>query len=117
MLPSSLRLSLREQPEFFAQARRKRLPHLLVFYAPLAEAVQNPARFAVIIKKTHGNAVQRAKFKRAVRSAIIGLFQHHPHLFQLPYSFVLMPLGRVQSQATYEHELQEYLESAVPPAH
>jgi len=119
MLPSSLRLSLRDQPEFFAQARRKRLEHLLVFYAPSSESAESLTRFAVIIKKSHGNAVQRAKFKRVVRSAVVALSQHHPSLITRSpaFNFVLMPLGRVQSQATYEHELQEYLESAFSPAH
>lgn len=120
MLPARLRFPLRTNPEFFTQARRQRLPHLLAFVRQENERAsaaqethatpESPTRFAIIIKKTHGKAVERAQFKRLVRSAVIALHKQQPHLFTLPYAVVLMPLGPVQSQATYEQELTQLLE-------
>jgi RNase P protein component len=110
MLPASLRFPLRNHPDFFDTARRKRFPHLLVFFRP--ETANTPLRFSVIVKKSHGSAPERATYKRRVRAAIIALSQKHPEFFSRPSSLVLMPLGAVQSQSIYEQEIQQFLESA-----
>lgn len=121
MLPSILRFPLRDNPDFFAKVYRKRTRHVLAFiqdetaFDEMSSSDPShpslPTRFAVIVKKTHRTAVERVKFKRMIRSAVVALHKQRPQLFAAPRAFVLLPLGRVQSVDTYVAEIAQLLES------
>jgi ribonuclease P protein component len=104
MLPISLRLSLRQEKDFFLDPRLERSAHLTVFIQPSEE---NGLRAAILVKKTHGGAVQRAKIRRILRSALVGLWKENPALFAQPFAAAILPRGPSVAQAVYQQELKE----------
>lgn len=107
MLPVSLRLDLRDTPDFFSQARSCVQPHLRLLYRQHAPSTGLQA--AVVVSKKHGKAAQRNKTKRWLRNAIIALEKEEPTVFALPYSLVILVKGPPQTYASYDTELRQLL--------
>ncbi len=67
MLPSFLRLPLRTDPEFFSRSSVHR-GRSLRFYFQKNDLAHH--RFAVVVKKAHGKATQRALTRRRILSSV-----------------------------------------------
>ena len=110
MFPSPLRLNLRQESDFFTLAHsvNGRFLRVLFNHSP---AYPSPARlrFAVIVPKRHGQAVQRNQTKRLIRAATMAIKQEFPAVFDLPYAVVVFVKGKPQTYATYEQELRHLL--------
>lgn len=116
MLPHSLRLDLRNYSDFFKNVPSRRFGGLRFFWQ-VEKNTQNskennlsPTRFAIIVKKKHGNAPQRAKTKRLVRHAIVALHHQEPQLFNTPQSVAILVQGKPQTQADYEKSIKQFLQ-------
>ena len=116
MLPSFLRFPLRKNSQFFSEAQSVNERHLRVLYSPLSQnAAQDSSskesglQLAIIVPKRHGNAVERVKTKRLIRSAINELQKAQSPVFALPYSVVVYVKGQHQDYAQYKQELASAL--------
>jgi ribonuclease P protein component len=107
MLPKFLRFFLRKDKDFFAEPKKLHSPHLLLFYKPDSQA--RNLTFAIIVKKTHGQATQRQQTRRRIYQAIQSLRQQETERFTLPYKLTLLVKGQPQTQQTYEIEIHQLL--------
>lgn len=110
MFPSSFRLNLRQESDFFASAHSINGQFLRVLFD---QSPPSPSpdrlRLAVIVPKRHGQAVQRNQTKRFIRAATMAIKQEFPAVFDLPYAVVVFVKGKPQTYATYEQELRHLL--------
>lgn len=128
MLPINLRLDLRQNKNFFNQALSRRIGSLRFFWTTDENNKQSQqisrknagkqnsnhlssTRFAIIVKKTFGNAPQRSKIKRLLRHAIIELYHDSPQLFTVSQSVVVLVQGRTQSQSDYKKTIEQFLQN------
>lgn len=115
MLPQQLRFDYRAAPQFFNTSHWINLPGAKndPFLRSLSFRVQNSEspqlRWAIVVPKKLGNAVQRAKIKRLVRHTLIALFQHSPQDFEQPYNVVIFVRSRLESQSEVEQIITTFL--------
>lgn len=113
MLPSPLRLDLRQNPDIFSQARVFRSRFWTGLWRPAPSSSQvSPAlnQWAIIVKKNVARGVQRSQLKRQVRQAIVAL---PPSLPQTDLQIVLIPRRSVLNtpHALLVEDLQNNLKS------
>lgn len=115
MLPQNLRFHFRAHPEFFDESRWINLPGskndslLRSLSFRVQSKDESGLRWALVVSKKAGNAVERSKIKRLVRSAIIALFHSHPEYFDPSYNVVVFVRGKIASQSDAETVILSFL--------
>jgi len=111
MLPKTIRLNLRQYPDFFADADSLASRRLRILFKE--NFIDRELRLAIIVPKRHGGAVQRVKTKRQLRHASMTVKQEQPKLFTLPYSVALLVRGGPQNYQLYKQEVEQLLSQLI----